>query len=64
MYQLSKLIRSRDDWRKKAVQRADEIREHRKTIKRHQEQIAEAKRQLDLLQQGIEVNKKNTRSDR
>jgi len=60
MPQLSKLIRSRDDWRTKAVRRADENREHRKTIKRHQEQIAEIKRQLNALQQAAEDNKKNT----
>jgi len=60
MPQLSKLNRSRDDWRTKAVRRADEIREHRKTHKRHQEQIAEIKRQLNELQQAAEDNKKNT----
>jgi uncharacterized coiled-coil DUF342 family protein len=60
MPQLSKLIRSRDDWKTKAVQRADESREHRKTIKRYQEQIAEIKRQLNALQQAAEDNKKNT----
>ena len=59
MPQLSKLIRSRDDWRSKAVQRADEIREHRKTNKRHQEQIADIKKQLTALQQIAEDNKKN-----
>ena len=60
MPQLSKLIRSRDDWKTKAVQRAKEIREHRKTIKRRQEQIAEIKSQLNALQQAAEDNKKNT----
>jgi hypothetical protein len=60
MPQLSKLIRSRGNWKTKAVQRATEIREHRKTIKRQQEQIAEIKRQLNALQQAAEDNKKNT----
>jgi hypothetical protein len=60
MPQLSKLIRSRDDWKTKAVQRANEIREYRKTIKRRQEQIAEIKSQLNALQQAAEDNKKNT----
>ena len=60
MPQLSKLIRSRDDWKTKAVQRATEIREHRKTIKWRQEQIAEIKSQLNALQQAAEDNKKNT----
>ncbi len=60
MPQLSKLIRSRDDWKTKAVQRANKIREYRKTIKRHQEQIAEIKSHLNALQQAAEDNKKNT----
>jgi uncharacterized coiled-coil protein SlyX len=61
MPQLSKLIRSRDDWKTKAVQRANEIREHRKTIKRRQEQITKIKSQLNALQQqAAEDNKKNT----
>lgn len=58
MPQLSKIIRSRDDWREKAVQRADEIREHRKTHKRHQEQIAEIKQQLNELKHAAEDTKK------
>jgi|LakMenEpi03Aug12_release.lakeMendotaPanAssembly.Ray.scaffolds.fasta_scaffold5876320_1 hypothetical protein len=61
MPQLSKIIRSRDDWREKAVQRADEIREHRKTHKRHQKKIAEIKQQLNELQQAAEDTKKNLR---
>jgi hypothetical protein len=60
MPQLSKLIRSRDDWKTKAVRRANEIRDHRKTIKRDQEQIAEIKSQIIALQQAAEDNKKNT----
>jgi hypothetical protein len=60
MPQLSKLIRSRDDWKTKAVKRANGIREHRKTIKRYQKQIAEIKSQLNALQQVAEDNKKNT----
>jgi hypothetical protein len=59
MPQLSKLIRSRDDWKTKAVQRANEILEHRKTIKRRQEQLAEIKSHLNALQQAAEDNKKN-----
>jgi uncharacterized coiled-coil DUF342 family protein len=59
MLQLSKIIRSRDDWREKAVQRADEIREHRKTHKRHLKKIVEIKQQLNELQQAAEDTKKN-----
>jgi len=58
MSQLSKFIRSRDDWRSKAVRRADEIREHRKTYKRNQEKIAEIKRPINALKQAAEDNKK------
>jgi hypothetical protein len=63
MPQLSKLIRSRDDWRTKAVQRANELREHRKTHKRNRAHIAELKQQLDTLQQAAEADKKNADSD-
>jgi len=59
MPQLSKLIRSRDDWRTKAVQRANELREHRKTHKRNRAHIAELKQQLDALQQAAEADKKS-----
>ena len=42
MLQMSKLIRSRDDWKRKAVMRASKLnREFRKTTKRYQERIAE-----------------------
>ena len=60
MPQLSKLIRSRDEWRNKAVLRATEFREYRKTEKRNKEKIAELKQQLDGLKQAIEDTKKNS----
>jgi len=44
MPQISKLIKSREDWKDKAIQRGCEIREFRKTRKRHLETIAELKR--------------------
>ena len=46
MLQMSKIANSRNAWRKKATERADEIREFRKTQKRHLEKIAELKRQI------------------
>lgn len=52
MPQSSKILNSRDKWRNKATERATEIREFRKTQKRHLEKIAELKRdnhQLELL---------------
>ncbi len=44
MPQISKIIKSREDWKDKAIQRGCEIREFRKTRKRHLETIAELKR--------------------
>ncbi|MDD5123615.1 hypothetical protein [Methylovulum sp.] len=58
MPQLPKLIRSRDDWRTRAVQRADELREHRKTHKRDRAHIAELKQPLDALHGPAEADKK------
>lgn len=49
---MSKIINSRDEWKNKATERAAELRELRKTQKRHLEKIAELKRnncQLELL---------------
>jgi len=43
---MSKLLRSRDEWKEKAIQRANELREHRKTQKRHLCKIAELQAQL------------------
>lgn len=46
MLQMSKLLPSRNQWKSKAIQRAHEIREQRKTPKRYQAKIAELQRQL------------------
>lgn len=46
MLQMSKILPSRDEWKSKAIQRANQIREQRKTQKRYQAPIAELKRQL------------------
>jgi len=45
MPQPSKLLKSRDEWKSKAVERATEIRELKQTKKRHLKKIAELKRQ-------------------
>ena len=58
MLQLSKIIQSRDEWKSKATQRANENREHRKTEKRHQEKIAELKEQITILEQANDEQKK------
>ena len=51
MHQRSKLIRSRDQWKNKAVSRADKIRACRKTEKRLRGTIAELKRRVEGLEQ-------------
>lgn len=61
MVQRSKLLRSRDEWKSKAIKRAYEVREHRKTHKRYQEKIAELKIQLHVMEQTKE-DKKNADS--
>lgn len=58
MLQLSKVIQSRDEWKSKATQRANENREHRKTEKRHQEKIAELKEQITALEKSNNKQKK------
>jgi len=60
MLQQSKLIRSRDEWKTKAVQRATEIRERRKAEKRSKEKIAELSQQISELNLALEDAKKNT----
>lgn len=40
---MSKIVRSRDEWKEKATQRGDKLREFRKTQNRHQEQIVALK---------------------
>jgi len=60
MLQQSKLIRSRDEWKTKAVQRATEIREHRKAEKRSKEKIAELCKQIGELSLALEDANKNS----
>ena len=57
MPQISKILNSRNEWKNKAIKRAAELRELRKSQQRHLEKIADLKRQncqLELL-----VEKKN-----
>ena len=58
MPQLSKLVRSRDEWRTKAVLRASENREFRKADKRNRERIGVLEKQNAELSQFVE-NKRN-----
>ena len=55
MLQTSKLYQARNEWRKKAMERADEIREHRKTTKRHKAKISELKEEIKRLKQEKET---------
>lgn len=57
MPQLSKLLKSRDEWKSKAIERATENRELRKAQKRHQEKIAELKCEKHHLESAIEEKK-------
>lgn len=56
MLQMSKLIKSRNKWKKKAIERANEARELRKTKYHYQNRIAELKIYTKKLEQ---LNKKN-----
>ena len=49
MLQSSKIYQSRNDWRNKAVERADEIREYRKTRQRHKDTIDQLKEEIKIL---------------
>ena len=57
MLQQSKLLKSRDEWKNKAVERATENRELRRAQKRHQEKIAELKCEKRSLESAIEEKK-------
>ena len=57
MPQLSKLLKSRDEWKTKAIKRATENRELRKAQKRHQEKIAELKCEKRHLEADLEEKK-------
>lgn len=60
MLQMSKLINSRNEWRQKAVQRAEKVRELKKAKRRYQAKIAELKAQLVKLDQSNKKNKSLT----
>jgi uncharacterized protein YlxW (UPF0749 family) len=51
MTQLSKVVKSRDEWRSKAIRRAEELREQRKADRRHRESIAELKSEVESLKE-------------
>jgi hypothetical protein len=57
MLQRSKIIRSRDGWKQKAVRRAEEIRENRKKQRRYRQKIAQLQAQIRALEQTAEEKK-------
>lgn len=57
MPQISKILNSRDEWKNKAIERAAELRELRKSQKRHLEKIANLKRQNCQLERLVEEKK-------
>ena len=58
MLQRSKIIQSRQKWKVKANERANELRESRKAIKRYKEKIIIQKKRIDNLE--ADISKKNT----
>ena len=57
MLQLSKILHGRDEWKKKAIERGDELRELRKNQKRHLEKIAQFKLHNREMKKTIAVKK-------
>jgi uncharacterized protein YlxW (UPF0749 family) len=57
MLQHSKILRSRDAWKRKAVERAEQLREQRKTQRRHQQKIAQLQAHISALEQTVPVKK-------
>ena len=50
MLQMSKIIAGRDEWKRKATERATEIRQLKRTRKRHEQKIAHLKREVQRLE--------------
>ena len=58
MLQRSKIIRSRDEWKLKAVRRAEELREQRKTLLRYRQKVARLKAEITALETATGIPKK------
>ena len=59
MLQYSKVLKSREEWKQKACERANQQRQDRQPKKRHQVQIADLKNQVTLLEEELSESKKN-----
>ena len=58
MVQLSKILHSRDHWKRTTIECRYEIREFKKTKQRHLKKIAELKQEnRELMQQTLEIKK-------
>jgi hypothetical protein len=53
MLQLSKVLRGREEWKAKALQRADELREHRKAQARYRRRISELTLRIKQLEAAV-----------
>lgn len=60
MNKLSRMQSSRDNWKRKATLRAEQLREHRKLQKRQRMKIDALKEELSMLKNDTKGNKKNT----
>jgi hypothetical protein len=57
--QYSKVLKSRNEWKDKAINRADENREHRKAKKRYLNTISVLKSKNLLMEQEADAKKNN-----
>lgn len=60
MLQFSKVLQSREEWKNKAVFRAAENRDLKKSENRNRKKIAELKNRITELTQSLEEAKKNS----
>jgi len=60
MLQLSKILKSRDEWRDKAKQRAKEIWEMRKVHKYYQERVSNLIEENQVLKKEIKESSENS----
>jgi hypothetical protein len=58
MHKVSRLRRSRDRWKSKAVERAEQLRESRKATARDRQRIASLQAQVATLEQQVGREKK------
>ena len=59
MTPLARVKKSRDSWKDKATERAEQIREFRKTSQRHRSRIVELQAQVKQLEQKLASKKKS-----